>query len=115
MQSSRQSSQASSSGKPENKPVGSANTVAINNEDNLDDRGFWAIEKEEVHLCFTELDSWMNDTDSDDKNEDSHAKIEESDGHLDWPDIEGEDWYTKDTAAVTAPLIYQAFTQLSTT
>jgi len=41
----------------------------------------------------------MDDTDSDDENEDFRAEIEESDERLDWPDIEGKDWYTKDTAA----------------
>ena len=84
--------------------MGSANTVTVNDEDDLDDRGFWAIEEEEVHLCFTEPDSQMDDTDSDNKNEDFCAEIEESDERLDWLDIEGEDWYTEDTAvAVISP------------
>jgi len=98
-QSSGQSAQASLSSKPENKPVGSANIVTVDDEDVSDDRGFWAIEEEEVHLCFAEPDSRMDDTDSDNENEDFCTEIEESDERLDWPDIEGEDWYTEDTAA----------------
>ena len=96
--SSGQSAQAGLSSKPENKPVGSANTVTVDDEYDSDDRGFWAVE-EEVHSRFAEPDSRMDNTDSDDKNEDFRAEIEESDERLDWPDIEGEDWYTKDTAA----------------
>jgi hypothetical protein len=42
-----QSDKASSGSKPENKPVGSANTVTINEYD-LDNRGFWAIKEAEV-------------------------------------------------------------------
>jgi len=104
VQSSGQSAQASSSSKPENKPVGSANTVTVDDKDDLDNRGFWAVEEEEVHLHFAEPDSWMDNTDSDDENEDFCTKIEESNECLDWPDIEGEDWYTKDTAmAVISP------------
>jgi len=85
--------------------VGSTNTVTIDDKDDSDDKGFWAIEEEEeVHMCFTELDPQIDNTDSDDENKDFCAEIEESDKHLDWPDIEGEDWYTKDTAtAIISP------------
>jgi len=98
-----QAAQASSSSKPENKPVGSANTVTVNKDDS-DDRGFWAVEKEEVHMRFVEPDSLMDDSDSDDEDEDFRAKLGVSDDHLDWPDIEGEEWYFEDTAvAVITP------------
>jgi len=93
-----QAAQASLSSKPKNKPVGSANTVTID-EDDSDDRGFWAVKEEEVHMHFVEPDSLMDDSDSDDEDEDFHAELGVSDDRLDWPDIEGEEWYFKDTAA----------------
>ena len=83
--------------------MGSANTVTIDKYD-LDDRGFWAIKEVEVHACHTEVDPWIDDSDSDDEVENFHAKLEGSDVCLDWPDIEGEDWHTKDTAtAIISP------------
>jgi len=104
VRSSGHSAQASSSSKPKNKPVGSTNTVTVDDKDDSDDRGFWAVEEEKVHLRFAELDSQMDDTDSDNKIEDFHAEIEESNKRLNWLDIEGEDWYTEDTAvAVISP------------
>jgi hypothetical protein len=78
--------------------VGSANTVTIDEYD-LDDRGFWAVEEVEVHVCHAEVDPWIDNSDSDDKVEDFHTKLEGSDVCLNWPDIEGEDWHTEDTAA----------------
>jgi len=93
-----QAAQASLSSKPENKPMGSANTLTID-EDDLDNRGFWAVEEEEVHTCFVEPDSLLDDLDSDNEDEDFRAKLGVSDDHLDWPDIEGEEWYFEDTAA----------------
>jgi hypothetical protein len=83
--------------------MGSANTVTIDKYD-LDDRGFWAIEEVEVHACHAEADPQIDDSDSNDEVEDFHAKLEGSDVHLDWPDIEGEDWHTEDTAmAIISP------------
>jgi len=93
-----QAAQASLSSKPKNKPVGSANTVNVD-EDDSDNRGFWAVEEEEVHMCFMEPDSLMDDSDSDDEDEDFRAELGVSDDRLDWPDIEGEEWYFEDTAA----------------
>ena len=93
-----QAAQASSSSKPDNKPVGSANTVTINDDD-ADDMGFWAVEEADVHARYIEPDSLMDDSDSDDETEDFRAELEGSNEHLDWPDNEGEDWHTKDTAA----------------
>jgi hypothetical protein len=97
--------------KPVNKPVGSANTAIIDKYD-LDDRGFWAIEEEEVHACHAELDHWMDDLDSDDE-DDSYDKWEafctdtwgaEDAGNLDWAGLdvqlakEGEKQDTKEEA-----------------
>jgi len=93
-----QAAQASLSSKPENKPVGSANTVTVD-EDDSDNRGFWAVEEEEVHMRFVEPDSLLDDSDSDDEDEDFRAELGVSDDRLDWPDIEGEEWYFEDTAA----------------
>ena len=93
-----QAAQASSSSKPENKPVGSANTVTIDEYDS-DDRGFWAVEEVEIHACHAEADPRIDDSDSDDEDEDLRAELEGSDVGLDWPDNEGEDWHTEDTAA----------------
>jgi len=78
--------------------MGSTNTVTIN-EDDSDDREFWAVEEEEVHICFVEPDSLLDDSDSDDEDKDFRAELGVSDDRLDWPDIEGEDWYFEDTAA----------------
>ena len=78
--------------------MGSANTLTIN-EDDSDNSGFWAIKKEEVHMRFVEPDSLLDDLDSDNEDKDFCAKLGVSDDHLDWPDIEGEEWYFEDTAA----------------
>ena len=85
------------SSKPKNKPVGSTNTVTVD-EDDSDDRGFWAVKEEEVHTCFVEPDSLLDNSDSDNKDKDFCAELGVSNDCLDWPDIEGEDWYFKDTA-----------------
>ena len=87
---SMQAAQASLSSKPESKPVGSTNIVTINGLDS-DDMGFWAIEEEEVHVCYTEPAFLMDNSDSDD-DPDFHAKQEGNDVRLDWLDIEGEVW-----------------------
>ena len=83
--------------KPENVPAGSANIVTINEPDS-DDMGFWAVKEEEAHACYAEVDPWMDDSDSDDDDLDFHAEHKGINGHLDWPDIEGEGWYIEDTA-----------------
>ena len=82
--------------KPVNKPVGSANIATIDGYES-DDRGFWAVE-EEAHACHAEADPRMDDSDSDDDDSDFCAEQEGNDQRLDWPDIEGESWYTEDTA-----------------
>jgi hypothetical protein len=38
-----------------NKPMGSANLATLNKYDS-DDRGFWAVEEEEVHACCAKPD-----------------------------------------------------------
>jgi len=91
-----QAAQASSSTKPENKPVGSANVVTIDNDS--EDGGFWAVEEEEVHARYAEPDPLMGDSDFNNDLEDFSAKLEGIKPCLDWPDIEGEDWYCNDTA-----------------
>ena len=83
--------------KPENTPTGSTNIATIDEPDS-DDMGFWAIEEEEAHACYAEADPWMDDSDSDDDDSDFCAKHEGINEHLNWPDIEGEGWYIKDTA-----------------
>ena len=67
--------------------------------------GFWAIEEADVHAHYIEPDSLMDNSDSDNETEDFRTKLEGSNEHLDWPDNEGEDWHTKDTAtAVITPI-----------
>ena len=77
--------------------MGSANIATINEPDS-DDMGFWAVEEEEAHACYAEADPRMDDSDSDDDDSDFRAEHEGINGHLDWPDIEGEGWYIEDTA-----------------
>jgi len=69
--------------KPKNKPMGSTNTVTIS-EDDLDDRGFWAVKK--VHACYMEPDHRMDNSDSNDKDKAFRAKIwgAEDKGNLNW-------------------------------
>ena len=69
--------------KPKNKPVGSANHVTTNDDD-PDDREFWAIE--EVHAYYTEPDHRMDDLDSNDKDKAFCTKTwgAEDEGNLDW-------------------------------
>jgi hypothetical protein len=55
-------------------------------------------------VCHAEADPQIDNSDSDDKVEDFCAELEGSDMCLDWLDIEGEDWHTKDTAmAIISP------------
>jgi len=63
--------------------MGSANHVTTNDDD-PDDRGFWAIE--EVHACYTEPDHHMDDSDSDDEDKAFCAKTwgTEDKCNLDW-------------------------------
>ena len=89
-----QSSQAStgtdigiSISKPENKPVGSANTVAISD---LDGNGFWLIEKVDtyVHIDYSVPNPKISDSDieSDNNNEASCTELAgiEDEQALDW-------------------------------
>jgi len=72
--------------KPENKPVGSANHVTID-EDDSDDRGFWAIkEVGRTHPNCAEPDHRMDNSDSEDEDEAFHAETwgAEDEGNLDW-------------------------------
>jgi hypothetical protein len=66
--------------------MGSINIATII-EYNLDNRGFWAIEMEEVYTCYAKLDPLMDNLDSDDNNLDFHTKLEGNDEHLDWLNI----------------------------
>jgi len=95
--------------KPKNKPVGSANHVTTD-DDNSDDRGFWAVE--EVHACYVEPDHHMDDSDSDNEDKAFCAEIwgAEDEGDLDWagPDDqlvkEGEEQEAEEEAgAATLP------------
>jgi hypothetical protein len=78
-----------------NKPVGSANLATLDKSDS-DNRGFWAVEEEKVHVCCTEPDHRMDDSDSDDE-DDSYDKWEafradtwgmEDAGDLDWAGLD---------------------------
>jgi len=92
--------------------VGSANHVTID-EDDLDDRGFWAIEEVGcVHPNCAEPDHWMDDSDSEDKDKAFHAETwgAEDEGNLDWAGLEdqlvkeGEEQETEEEAgAATLP------------
>jgi len=98
--------------KPENKPVGSANHITID-EDDSDDRGFWAVEEVgRAHPNCAEPDHRMDDSDSEDKDEAFHAETwgTEDEGDLDWAGLEdqlvkeGEEQETEEEAgAATLP------------
>jgi hypothetical protein len=81
--------------KPENKPVGPTNTATINKYDS-DDRGFWAIEEGEVHVCHAELDHLMDNLDSDDNNDNKWEAFcadtwgVEDIGNLDWAGLDDQ-------------------------
>ena len=78
--------------KPKNKPVGSANHITTD-DDNLDDRGFWAIEEVGcAHPNYVEPDPHMDDSDSDDKDEAFCTKTwgAEDEGNLDWAGLEDQ-------------------------
>jgi hypothetical protein len=103
--------------KPVNKPVGSANVAIIDKYDS-DDRGFWAVKEEEVHVCHAEPDHRMDNSDSNDK-DDSYNKWEafradtwgvEDAGDLDWAGLdiqlakEGEKQDTREEAGAATLL-----------
>jgi len=98
--------------KPENKPVGSANHVTID-EDDSDDRGFWAVkEVGRTHPNCAEPDHWMDDSDSKDKDKAFRTETwgVEDEGDLDWAGLkdqlvkEGEEQEAKEEAgAATLP------------
>jgi hypothetical protein len=103
--------------KPENKPVGSANAAIIDEYDS-DDRGFWAVKEEEVHVCHAEPDHQMDDSDSDNE-DDSYDEWEafcadtwgvEDTGDLDWARLdiqlakEGEKQNAKEEAGAATLL-----------
>ena len=96
---SRQAAEANlgTTSKPKNMPTGSANIATIDEPDS-DNMGFWAIKEEEAHACYAEADPQMDDLDSDNNNSNPCAEQVGINAHLDWLDIEGEGWYTKDTA-----------------
>jgi hypothetical protein len=105
-QASSSTSASTSTSKPKNKPVGSANTVTI--DDNSDGNGFWAIEdvNTHVHIDYFEPNPEMSNIESDADNEASHAKLAgmEDEHALDWFGsndqlvTEGEDLDTKEEA-----------------
>jgi hypothetical protein len=105
-QASSSTSASTSISKPKNKPVGSANTMTI--DDDLDGDGFWAVEDVDtyVHIDYFEPNSEMSDMESDADNEASHAKLAgtEDEHALDWFSsdnqlvTEGEDLDTKEEA-----------------
>jgi len=91
---SRQAAQVNlgTTSKPENKPVGSANHVTID-EDDSDNRGFWAIEEVGcAHPNCVEPDHQMDDSDSKDEDEAFCAETwgTEDKGDLDWAGLEDQ-------------------------
>jgi len=91
---SRQAAQANlgTTSKPKNKPVGSANHVTIN-EDDLDDRGFWAVEEVGcTHPNCAEPDHRMDNSDSKDEDKAFCAETwgTEDEGNLDWAGLEDQ-------------------------
>ena len=80
-----QAAQASTStSKPENKPVGSANTVTF---DDSDGDGFWVVEEEQIHALIYEPDPEPSDIESDDDDDEaSRAELAgaEDEHALDW-------------------------------
>jgi len=96
--------------RPENKPVGSANHITTNDDDS-DDRGFWAIkEVGHAHPNFVEPDPHMDDSDSDDEDEAFRTETwgAEDEGDLDWAGLEdqlvkeGEEQEAKEEAGAAA-------------
>jgi hypothetical protein len=73
--------------------MGSANTAAID-EYNLDNRGFWAVETEEVHACHAKLDHLIVDLDSNNNNEWEAFCTDiwgmEDVGNLDWARLDDQ-------------------------
>jgi len=98
--------------KPKNKPVGSTNHITID-EDDSDDRGFWAIEEVgHAHPNCAEPDHRMDNSDSEDEDEAFHTETwgAEDKGNLDWAGLEdqlvkeGEEQETEEEAgAATLP------------
>jgi hypothetical protein len=90
------STSTSTSSKPENKPVGSANAITI---DNSDDDSFWLIEEVEtyMHTTYTALNPKMSDSDmeSDIDDEASCAKLAGVE------DKQALDWFGSDNQLVT--------------
>ena len=101
---SAQASSGNSGGKPENKPVGSANVVTA---DDFDGDGFWVVEEEEPHVhddC-AEPGPLSDDSDLDTEWDDFYTELESIEGHPDWPDSEVEETDIGGTAAaVIAPV-----------
>ena len=89
-----QAAQASTStSKPENKPVGSANTVTF---DDSDGDGFWVVEEEQIHTLIYEPDPEPSDIESDDNdNEASRAELTSAE------DEQAFDWFGSDDQLVT--------------
>jgi hypothetical protein len=107
-QASSSTSASTSTSKPENKPVGSANTMTIN--DDLDGNGFWAIKDVDTHahIDYFEPNPEMSNMESDANDEASHAELTgaEDEHALDWFGSDdqlvtkGEDSDTKEEANV---------------
>ena len=91
-----QGSTSTSTSKPENKPVGSANIATI--DDDSDGDGFWVVE-EEIHTHTTYLmpDPEMSnsDTESNDDNKASHTELAGAE------DDQPPDWFSSDDQLVT--------------
>jgi hypothetical protein len=100
-----QGSTSTSTSKPKNKPVGSANTMTI---DDSDGDSFWLIEEvnTHAHIDYTVPDPELSDLESDIDDEASCTELAgvEDDQAFDWFGSddqlvsEGEDWDTKEEA-----------------
>jgi hypothetical protein len=94
-QASSSTSTSTSTSKPENKPVGSTNTMTI--DDNLDGDGFWAVKDVDTHahINYFEPNPEMSDMESDADNEASHAELAGAE------DEHALDWFGSDDQLVT--------------
>jgi hypothetical protein len=89
-QASSSTSTGTSTSKPKNKPVGSANTVTI--DDNSDGNGFWAIEDVDTHahINYFEPNPEMSDMESDADDEASCMELTGAE------DEQASDWFGSD-------------------
>jgi hypothetical protein len=94
-QASSSTSAGTSTSKPENKPVGSANTMTI--DDDLDGNGFWAVEDVDTyaHIDYFEPNPEISNMKLDADDEASHTEL------AGMEDKHALDWFGSDDQLVT--------------